>query len=148
MAEITLETNLKVVFGGDATAEMPQAQKDLFVSLRVWHAMAKDESLVIGITRMEMKPAVPLNVDGAIKGGLNEAIKKAGDATPKFEIEVVKVSGLEGRRASYEGTAPIRAEAIVARDGQKLYQIQVFFTPARAEDAQRIIKSVKIARTE
>lgn len=148
MAEVTLETDLKVVFSGDAVEQMPQEQKNLFVSLRTWQALAKDDSLAIGITRMEMKPQVPINLDGAIKGGLTEAVKRAGDTSPKFEIEVVKVSGFEGRRASYEGTAPYRAHAIVARDGQKVYQIQVFYSAARAEEAQRIIKSVKIAKSE
>jgi len=148
IAEVTLETNLKVTGGPDVLASIPAEKRDLFASLRSWMAMAPDQSLAIGIGRMEMKPKVPIDLDGAIKGGIQQAVKKGGDEDPKFEVEVTKISGLEGRKTSYQGSAPFRIESIVARDGQVLYQIQIFYTAARADDAQRILKSVKIAHAQ
>ncbi len=68
--------------------------------------MAPDQSLAIGVGRLEMKPNVPIDLDGAIKGGIIQAVKKGGDEDPKFEIEVTKVSGLEGRKTTYVGSAP------------------------------------------
>jgi hypothetical protein len=148
IAEITLETDLKVTGGPDVLPSMPEDKRGNFASIRSWMAMAPDQSLAVGIGRLEMKPNVPIDLDGAIKGGIQQAVKKVGDDDPKFEIEVAKVSGLEGRKTTYVGSAPFRIESVVARDGQVVYQIQIFYTPARAADAQRILKSIKIAHAQ
>lgn len=148
IAEVTLETDLKVTGGPDVLSSIAEEQRESFASLRSWFAMAPDQSLAIGIGRLEMKPKVPIDLDGAIKGGIQQAVKKGGDEDPKFEVEVTKVSGLEGRKTTYAGSAPFRIESVVARDGQVVYQIQIFYAPARAADAQRILKSIKIAHAQ
>ncbi len=146
MIEVTLETNLKIKL-----AELPPLNSEVskkLVSVHSWIAAAADETVVIGVTRIEAKPTVPADLDNSIKRGVGDAAKALGDTNPKFEIEVAKVSGLEARRANYQGTNPFRIDTVSIRDGQKIFQIQVFYTSAGAQDAQRILNSVKISVTK
>ncbi len=76
-----------------------------------------------------MKPKVPIDLDGAIKrAASSKRSRRAGDDDPALEIvKSPGPRGLEGRKTTSMWAAPVlRIESVVARDGQVVYQIQIF----------------------
>lgn len=149
MNEVTLVTNLRLVLTDPG---LPEDLKAILVSFRQWTGQTEQDrtsGMGVFVSRSESKAGLPINLDGFATGAIKGMASKMGDTNPKTEIEVVKISGLEGRKFHYKAPpapAPqIEIDGVCARAGQVVFQIHIIYFADFAKDAKRTLESVRFA---
>ena len=105
----------------------------------------------IAVVRSVYKNGIELNFDGAVQGAVNSLKQLDGVTNIERTATEQTVSGKTARRLSAKFARwqrTIRLEAVLIADGQTYYHTQVIFDSARphgAEDAERLLKSVRLA---
>ena len=134
--------------GPDISDKLPQQIRGAISYMQIYQNTGAPKTFVVMVSRIEYKPGIQTSLDGAVAGAMKNMGAAIGDTDPKYSITSTSVSGLEGRRVSYkrEKSGPtVNVDSVFARQGQKLWQIQVLYQYAEsAGDVSRIIKSVKI----
>jgi hypothetical protein len=132
--------------------QVAQQVRDLTEGLETYVNHGPRRSFVVSVARTDYKPGVLVSLDGAAAGAVRSVAASVGDRNPQYSSHATMVSGFEGRRTSYQYAGPggrVHAESVVARGGQKLWQLQIVYThDASAADAERILNSVGISNAE
>jgi hypothetical protein len=148
IGEVQFESPFELKDFGDVAASLPPDVKEKIESMR--SSMGGSEgSFVVFVTSSTYKAGLALNLDGAVKGMINGAASKMGDANPQFTSNNVKVSGLEARKGSYQKSLPdgrtVRIEFLAIGRGQTLWQVQALtMNEKAAPDMARLLASVAI----
>ena len=114
--------------------------------------IAKTADFEIDVLRTVYKTGVELNFDGAAKGAVDGIAHLEGVRNLRDTATELTVSGKPARRLSItaeRGRKTMRVEGILIADGQAYYQVQAIFdaaSPHAAEDAERLLKSVRLAK--
>ena len=114
--------------------------------------VSKTAELEIDVLRTLYKSGVELNFDGAAKGAVDGIAHLDGIRNLHDTATEQTVSGKPARRLSItaeRGHKTLRVEAILIADGQAYYQVQAIFdaaSPHGQEDAERLLKSVRLAK--
>lgn len=147
LQDISLHAPFDFDVGPDVIARIPQAARDAIEYFEMYQNRGGG-TFVVTISRIAYKPHVEFSLDGSVRGAMTQAAAAAGDSDPQHSSSTTTISGLEARRASYQGKVSGRAmqiEAAFVRRGQKLWQVQVLFlSPSSAGDASRILESIAI----
>ena len=112
--------------------------------------IAKTADFEIDVLRTVYKTGVELNFDGAAKGAVDGIAHLEGVRNLRDTAVETTVSGKPARRLSItaeRGRKTMRVEGILIADGQAYYQVQAIFdaaSPHAAEDAERLLKSVRL----
>ena len=113
--------------------------------------VCRTAELEIDVLRTVYKNGVELNFDGAAKGAVDGIAHLEGVRNLRDTAVATTVSGKPARRLSItaeRGRKTMRVEGILIADGQAYYQVQAIFdaaSPHAAEDAERLLKSVRLA---
>ena len=136
--------------GGFQTRPLDLGLAQEFIESTEMH-VAKTADLEIDVLRTLYKSGVELNFDGAAKGAVDGIAHLDGLTNLHDTATEQTVSGKPARRLSItaeRGRKTLRVEAILIADGQAYYQVQAIFdaaSPHGAEDAERLLKSVRLA---
>lgn len=147
--EMSVKTNLKLLVGTGASGKL--VSQDMLATLGHWKSEGPDYSLYFNLYRYEVKPEYVLNLDGAARLTTRQTAISMDDDEPKIEIEVVKVNGLEARLAKLTSFARVvneHVDSLLVLDGKVLYVLTVGYSPDRAEDANRILKSFQVSKAK
>ena len=112
--------------------------------------VAKTSDFEIDVVRTIYKSGIELNFDGAAKGAVDGIARLDGIRNLRDSATEMTVSGKPARRVSITAERErktLRVEALLIGDGQAYYQIQAIFdaaSPHGAEDAERLLKSVRL----
>jgi hypothetical protein len=111
----------------------------------------KMQSFEVNIVRSVYKEGIDLNLDGAVNGAVGGIAGLDGVKNVQQTVKEEPVSGKPARRLSLTAERwrkTLRLEAVIIADGRTYYQVQVIFEgrdPHGAEDAERLLNSVKLA---
>lgn len=135
--------------GQNLSDQLPKQVRDAVDYQEFFDSGDSTPGFRVAVSRFAYKPGIPVSLDGAVNGSVTSAAAAAGDHAPKFNTTTVKVNGLDGRRATYHGTASgqsVHMDSLFAQHGQKIWQVQIiYFSAASAKDSQRVLDSVRIA---
>jgi hypothetical protein len=147
LQDISLQSPFDFDVGPDVSARIPQAVRDAIEYFEIFQNRGGG-TFGVTISRFAYKPHVEVSLDGTVQGAMTQAAAAAGDSDPQYSSTTTTISGLEARRASYQGKVSGRTmqiEAAFIRRGQKFWQVQVIFlSPSSAGDASRILESITI----
>lgn len=120
---------------------------DIIESASIWENVGDKNRIRIGIAKIVYR-AGPVDLDGAAHGAMSSGLKPLYATIPKYVVEPVTISGLDGRKAEYQGKAggrEFRAEVVVVARGNTMWQIQaLIFHPAAASVMERAASSLEI----
>ena len=148
LGDIQFEAPFELKDFGDVAASLPPEVREKIESMH--SSMGGGEgSFVVFVTSSTYKAGIALNLDGAVKGMINGAANKMGDANPQFTSTPVKISGLDARKGSYQRSLPdgrnIRIEFLAVGRGQTLWQVQALTMNEKLiPDMARVLASVAI----
>lgn len=145
---VGLDAPFDLVKGDDVMAALPENVRALVLSMEMVQNTERSNDMLIQVLRSTYKPGIPMSLDGAIQGAMRSAANSMGDADPKFTVSSLKVSNLEARKATYEGTLLGRTthvEIIAVQRENTLWQVQgLSATPAGNTVVKRILDSLEI----
>lgn len=148
LGELTLDSPIELKPMPDFLNRLPQQVKELTVASDLHSTPTEKVEFTIAVTHFEFRPGLPVNLDGAIAGGIGNAAKEAGDPDPKYSNSATEISGLAARRGTYHGRpkgTPLWIEGLVVQRGQEMWQVQVIsLTEATQTTAERVLKSIRI----
>jgi hypothetical protein len=146
--DVTLTTPFEFGPAADISEKLPQPVRRAIKQMNIYQGKGTPDAFVTLISRIEYQPGIQTSIDGAVEGAMKNMGAAIGDPNPKYTSGRAMISGLEGRKVSYNGQKAgqkVHVESIFASRGQKLWQIQVLFEHAESTpDVSRILQSVKI----
>lgn len=146
--DISLDAPFDFEAGLDVTAKLPQQARDAIDYFETYLNRNAPSSFAVMVSRIAYKPHIKASLDGAMKGGMSQAVAAAGDSNPQYSSRTTSISGIEARTASYQRKVSGRTmhiDAVFACRGQKLWQVQIIYlNDASAADASRILRSITI----
>jgi len=113
--------------GPSILERLPDAVQATIVNYRVFQN-SPESNLRVFITSAEYKPNIVPNLEGAVTGYINGIAGSVGDIQPEFDSRPIDISGHEARRVSYTSVAggkPIYMNALMVRNGQRIWSIQI-----------------------
>src|SRR5262245_33664056 len=148
MQELSLEAPFDFGPGPDVTAKIPPQVRQAIEYLETYQSRGPTNTFVVMISRLAYQAEIETDLDGAVHGAMTQSAAALGDRNPQYPSSSNSISGLEARRASYNGQVSggtMHVGGALAGRGPKCWQVQVIYTHVRSgPDATRLLNSSAI----
>jgi len=151
LGDVTVETPFEFGPGPDLMLQVPAETRQTLQSLESFRSQGTSDSFGALVSRGVYKTNTTPDLDGAVRGALQNVATAVDDKNPSFNLKSTTISGRQARTASYHRKPTDQADqethvlAAFVADENRLWQLIVVYTDeASTVDAERILNSFKI----
>lgn len=148
MGDLSVESPVSFGAGPDIRGKLPAEVQKKLVHFVTYGSDKSVRAFQVFAVKAEYVADVPLSLDGAAEGAIQQVAATAGDSAPKFTITPGTLDDLESRQSVYHAQTAkgsLFMDGLFVKKGQTMWQISVVYSSETSrENAQRLLKSVHL----